>query len=259
MKIAVCLKQVPDTANLELDPETNTLKRDGAKAVLNPLDDFPLEAAIQLKKLTGGTVTAFTMGPPQAAQVLKRAIAMGADDAVLLTAREFAGADTWATSLTLAKAIEKHGPFQLILCGKQATDGDTAQVGPGIAEHLNIPQVTYVVKVVPESDGTLMVSRMLDTGTAVLKVKTPALLTILKEANEPGFPSIDNYINALDHAPIVENAQSLNLDPADIGLQGSPTKVAKIAVPKNDRKRVLIDEKPELAAQALLKAIQENQ
>ena len=240
LKIAVCLKQVPDTAAMQLDPVTHTLRRDGVKAVLNPLDEFPLEAALRLKRAFGGRVTAFTMGPPQADAVLRRAVAMGANETVLLSCREFAGSDTWATSLNLAAALRKHGPFDVILCGKQATDGDTAQIGPALAAHLDIPQVTYVTAIEGYSDGKLRVRRMMDDGTAVLSVRTPVVLTVLKEANEPGFPSLAGYVTALDAVPIMETAESLGIAAVDTGLKGSPTRVAKVSVPEISRKRCLI-------------------
>ena len=240
LKIAVCLKQVPDTAAMQLDPVTHTLRRDGVKAVLNPLDEFPLEAAIRLKRAVGGSVTAFTMGPPQADAVLRRAISMGADAGVLLSCREFAGSDTWATSLNLAAALRKHGPFDVILCGKQATDGDTAQIGPAIAAHLDMPQVTYVTAIAAKEDGRLEVRRMMDDGTAVLSFRPPVVLTVLKEANEPSFPSLSGYVTALDADVIVETAESLGIAAADTGLKGSPTRVAKVSVPEISRKRCLV-------------------
>ena len=240
LKIDVCLKQVPDTAAMQLDPVTHTLRRDGVKAVLNPLDEFPLEAAIRLKHAVGGTVTAFTMGPPQADAVLRRAVAMGADETILLSCREFAGSDTWATSLNLAAALRKHGPFDVILCGKQATDGDTAQIGPALAAHLDIAQITYVTNIMVCEDGRLEVHRMMDDGTAVLLVKPPVVLTVLKEANEPGFPSLAGYVTALGTEPTLETAESLGIAVADTGLKGSPTRVAKVSVPEISRNRRVI-------------------
>lgn len=251
MKIAVCLKQVPDTRELKLDPETNTLIREGVDAVLNPLDDFPLEAALQLREQAGGTVIAVTMGPPQAARVLEKAVAMGADDTALVSDRAFAGADTWATSLTLARALEHLGPFDVILCGKQAIDGDTAQVGPGIAAHLGIPQITYVTGVRAEDDGTLRVERLLDHGTAVLGVAPPVVLTVLKEANEPRLPSLAGRLRALARHDIRLDAAALGLDSKAVGLEGSPTRVVRVAVPTTDRARTRIEGTPEECAAKL--------
>lgn len=236
MRIAVCIKQVPDTNDLKIDPETNTLIREGVAAVLNPLDEFPLEAALRIKEQAGGTVTVFTMGPPAAADVLRTAVAMGADDGVLVGDRLFAGADTWATSLVLARALEKRGGFDVILCGKQAVDGDTAQVGPGIAAHLNISQVTYVTSLVPgETDGTVIVERLLDNQRARLEVRTPVVLTVLKEYGEPRLPTLSGRLASLSAAHVTLDAAALAFKPDDVGLKGSPTRVVRIYVPKVSR------------------------
>lgn len=254
MNLAVCVKQVPDTGDLKLDPETNTLIRDGVEAVLNPLDDFPLEAALRLRRAAGGTVTVFTMGPPQAGNVLRKARAMGADRGILVSDRAFAGADTWATSLTLAAALRRRGPFDLILCGKQAIDGDTAQVGPGIAAHLGIPQVTYVTDL--EWTGTrLVVTRLLDQGMAKLAVPLPACLTVLKEANEPRLPTLAGRVDALREIPEHVNLDDLALDPEQTGLQGSPTRVVSIAVPRSSRRHVRFEGEPEAFAERLAAAM----
>lgn len=246
MRIAVCIKQVPDTTNLKIDPETNTLIREGVSAVLNPLDEFPLEAALCMKDRTGGTVTAFTMGPPAAEDVLRTAMAMGVDEGLLVCDRLFAGADTWATSLVLARAIEKRGPFDLIVCGKQAVDGDTAQVGPGIAAHLNIPQVTCVTSLEPgERAGTVIVDRLLDDQKARLEVKMPALLTVLKEYGEGRFPTLPGRRRALSAAVDMLDAGTLGFAAGDVGLKGSPTRVVGIDVPKINRKLRTLTGTPE--------------
>ena len=255
MKIAVCLKQVPDTTDLRLDPETNTLIREGVDAVLNPLDEFPLEAALQLRESEGGTVTAFTMGPPQARQVLHKAVAMGADEGVLVSDRKFAGADTWSTSLTLARALDKHGPFDLVLCGKQAIDGDTAQVGPGIATHLGQPQVTYVTHIEPVDAAHLRVQRLLEDGTATLEVRLPAVLTVLKEANEPRLPTLGGRLRAFGRETGTIDAPMLGLEADDVGLSGSPTRVVRIAVPQTNRRRTRIEGDPAESAKVLIKGL----
>lgn len=255
MNIAVCIKQVPDTTELRLDPETNTLIREGVEAVLNPLDEFPLEAALRLRETCGGSVTAFTMGPPQALRVLQKAIAVGVDRTVLVSDRAFAGADTWATSLTLARALQAAGDFDLILCGKQAIDGDTAQVGPGIAAHLRIPQITYVTAIHVEDDRHLRLERMLEHGTAVLRVALPAVLTVLKEANEPRLPTLAGRLLSFQVEPQTLDAATLGLDADQVGLAGSPTRVVEIAVPEARRQRLRLQGSPSECAGSLLQAL----
>ena len=252
MNIAVCVKQVPDTADLRLDPQTHTLIREGVDAVLNPLDEFPLEAALRLREACGGRVTVLTMGPPQAVAVLRKALAMGADHAVLVTDRKFAGSDTWATSLVLARTLVELGPFDLILCGKQAIDGDTAQVGPGIAAHLGIPQVTYVTRLWTGDGGTFRAERLLDTGTALLEIILPVVLTVLKETNEPRLPTLAGRLRAL-HAHIRHiTAAELGIPDEELGLKGSPTRVVKISIPSLDRKQMVLKTNAQEAASGLL-------
>ena len=190
MKIIVCVKQVPDAKDVRLDPKTNTLAREGVESIMNPFDRHALEAAVALKEQYGGTVTAITMGPPQAEETLKDAVACGADEGVLVSDRAFAGADTWATTYTLGKAVESLGGFDLIICGKQAIDGDTAQVGPGIADQLGIPFVAWVKKIEHIADGSIRVQRLMDDGYDVLDMPLPALITVVKEINEPRLPSL---------------------------------------------------------------------
>jgi len=260
VNIAVCAKQVPDTAEMRIDPESNTLIREGVESILNPLDEFPLEAALKLKERCGGQVSVFTMGPPQAREVLLKAIATGADNGFLVSDKKFAGSDTWATSLILATALQKAGPFDLILCGKQAIDGDTGQVGPGIAAHLNLPEVTFVTKLeLPEeTSGTpekLRVQRMLEEMTADLEVELPAVLTVLKEANEPRLPTLAGRLRAVDYQAKTITARDLELSDNQLGLQGSPTRVDSINVPKINRKQKEISGSSETVAQQLFEEI----
>jgi electron transfer flavoprotein beta subunit len=176
MNIIVCIKQVPETTEVKIDPKTNTLIREGVTSITNPFDLWAIEEGVQIKEKLGGKVTAISMGPPQAEQVLRDAIAVGSDSGILLSDPAFAGADTLATSYTLAQAIKKIGDFDLILCGKQATDGDTAQVGPGIAVHLNIPQIVFVKKIREISEGKIIAERMTEEGTEVVESSIPCLV-----------------------------------------------------------------------------------
>ncbi|KEI17454.1 electron transfer flavoprotein subunit beta [Clostridium novyi B str. ATCC 27606] len=225
MKIVVCLKQVPDTNQVKIDPITGTLIREGVPSIINPEDKNALEEALRLKDEKGATVTVISMGPPQAEAALREAMAMGADDAILISDRAFAGADTLATSYALAGALKKL-EYDFILAGRQAIDGDTAQVGPEIAEHLGIPQVTYVEKVDVEGD-KLTVRRALENGYEVLEVQTPCLLTAIKELNEPRYMDMRNVFGVFDKEVKVWSADDIDVDKALLGLKGSPTKVKK--------------------------------
>ncbi|PIQ90436.1 MAG: electron transfer flavoprotein subunit beta [Candidatus Omnitrophica bacterium CG11_big_fil_rev_8_21_14_0_20_41_12] len=231
MNIIVCIKQVPETTEVRINPETNTLMREGVKAIINPFDMYAIEEALRLKERFGGKISVVTMGPPQADQALREAISMGADEGYLVCDRAFAGSDTWATSYTLAGAIKKLGAFDLIICGKQASDGDTAQVGPGISTHLNIPQVTYVKKVEEATDKLMRLERMLEEGFEIIETPLPALLTVVKEINEPRIPSLKGLMRAKSAKITILTQKELDLDPQQIGLCGSPTQVVKIFTP----------------------------
>lgn len=232
MKIIVCVKQVPDAKEVKLDPKTNTLSREGVESIMNPYDQHALEEAVRIKEAHGGEVTVLTMGPPQAEAVLRDAVACGADNAVLISDRAFAGADTWATSYTLEKAVRKIGEFDLILCGKQAIDGDTAQVGPGLATRLGVPFITCVQKV-RETEGNVMtVERMMDDGYDVVKTTLPALLTVVKDINDPRVPSLKGKMKAKKAIITTFSAEDIEADPACIGLPGSPTQVVNVFPPE---------------------------
>jgi len=231
MNIIVCIKQVPETTEVRINPETNTLIREGVKSIINPFDMYAIEEGVRFKERFGGKVTVISMGPPQADAALREAISMGADEGVLVCDRAFAGSDTWATSYTLAGAIKKLGSFDLILCGKQASDGDTAQVGPGISTHLDIPQVTYVKKIEEVKEKVMRVERMLEEGYEVIETPMPVLLTVVKEINEPRIPSLKGMMRAKQAKIILLTQKELNLDPQQIGLCGSPTQVVKIFTP----------------------------
>ncbi|MBU1486803.1 electron transfer flavoprotein subunit beta/FixA family protein [bacterium] len=231
MNIIVCIKQVPETHNVRINPETNTLIREGVESIVNPFDENALEAALQLREAHGGQVTVLSMGPPQTETALRHTMAMGADEAILLSDRAFAGADTWATAYTLSSGIRKIGNFDLILCGKQAIDGDTAQVGPELAEILGIAQAAYVRKI-ELKDGRLEVERTLEDGYELLSLPLPALLTVTKEINEPRHASLRGVLKAKKAEIPVWRVDDLNIDPNQIGLSGSPTKVIKIFTPQ---------------------------
>jgi len=232
MDIIVCIKQVPDAKDVRLDPETNTLAREGVEAIMNPFDRHALEEAVSLKEHLGGKVTVLSMGPPQAEDVLREAIACGADEGVLVSDRAFAGADTWATSYTLARAVQTIGDFNLILCGKQAIDGDTAQVGPGLASRLDLPYVTCVQKTREATDTTIQVERMMDDGYDVLQLPLPALLTVVKDINEPRVPSLKGKMKAKKAKILVLSAADIGADEQCIGLAGSPTQVVNVFAPE---------------------------
>ena len=250
MNIIVCIKQVPETTEVKINPETNTLIREGVKSIINPFDMYAIEEAVRLKEKFGGKATAISMGPPQAEAALKEAISMGIDEGILISDRAFAGSDTWATSFTLTAAIKKIGAFDLILCGKQASDGDTAQIGPGIAMHLDIPQVTYVKKIEEVKGNVLRVERMMEEGFEIIKIPLPALLTVVKEINEPRIPSLRGMMRAKSAKVTLWTQKELNLDPQKIGLTGSPTQVVKIFTPPSRiGGQILKGETPELAEQ----------
>ncbi|MGA3085355.1 MAG: electron transfer flavoprotein subunit beta/FixA family protein [Thermodesulfobacteriota bacterium] len=241
MHIIVCIKQVPDTKQIRLAEKTHTLIREMVDSIINPYDMYALEEGLRLKEQFGGRVTVCSMGPPQAESSLREAITYGADEAVLLSDRAFAGADTWATSYTLAKGIEKIGPFDLILCGKQAMDGDTAQVGPGIAERLSIPYVTWVRKIEDIYDGQMVVQRLMDDGYDRMKLPLPALLTVVKEINEPRVPSLKGKMRAKSQKVEVYGVKELKADSERVGIRGSATQVIKVFPPPRLKEREWIE------------------
>ena len=242
MNIIVCIKQVPDTTNVRIDPEKNTLVRSGVQSIINPFDMYAIEESIRLKEKFGGMVTVITMGPPQADEALREAISLGADEAILVSDRAFAGSDTWATSYTLSRAILKIGKFDMIICGKQAIDGDTAQVGPGIAAFLDIPQITFVKKIediykgqetIDKGQGNAYIKaeRMTEEGYDIVESPLPCLITVVKEINEPRLPSLKGKMRAKKIEIKKLEAKDLDADPDSLGLKGSPTKVVKIFTP----------------------------
>lgn len=232
MKIVVCIKQVPDTTQVQINPETNTLIREGVESIINPFDMYAIEEALRIREKHGGTVIILSMGPPQVDQAIRSALSLGADEGILLSDSAFAGADTLATSYTLAEGIRKIGDVQLILMGKQAIDGDTGQVGPGVAENLSISHITDIRKIEEiTEDGNVTVQRLLEDGYLRLKSKIPLLLTVVKEINEPRLPSLRGKINARKSEITVWTASDLSIPQNRIGLNGSPTRVIKIFTP----------------------------
>ncbi|MEJ2688410.1 MAG: electron transfer flavoprotein subunit beta/FixA family protein [Deltaproteobacteria bacterium] len=240
MNIAVCIKQVPDAKDVRLDPKTNTLSREGVHSIMNPYDRHALEEAVRLREVRGGKVVAISMGPPQAADTLRDAIACGADEAVLVSDRAFAGADTWATTYTLAKALQTVGTFDLILCGKQAIDGDTAQVGPGLAERLHIPFVTSVRRITVDDNMTFQAERMMDDGYDTVEVSAPVLFTVVKEINEPRFASLKGKMKAKKAEIPTLSAEAIGAAPEAIGLKGSTTQVVKVFSPSARGERTML-------------------
>ena len=264
MHAVVCLKQVPDTTQVRIDPNTGTLMREGVPSIINPFDVHALEEAMQVKDRYGGKVTIICMGPMQAEESLKKGMSFGADQAILISDRAFAGADTLATSYVLAEAIRQiavEDPVDLVFCGKQTIDGDTAQVGSGIATRLGYSQLTYVIKVreMDLTNRTLTVERKIEGAREVLKAKLPALLTILKETNKPRYASLPNLINALRYSVVHWTRQSFTqLEDTMLGLKGSPTRVNKIfAPPQRERGETIPGgmEDPAGAARALIEKL----
>jgi len=254
MNIIVCIKQVPDTAEVKINPETGTLIREGVPSIVNPFDMHAIEAGLQIKEKVGGKVTVLTMGPPQAETALKEAISMGADDALLLSDRAFAGSDTWATSYTLSRAIEKLGA-DVIICGKQAIDGDTAQVGPEVAEFLNIPHISYIRKIEDVTNGFIRVQRLMDEGYDIVESSLPVLLTVVKELNEPRLPSLKGKM-AAKKAEIKKWVSSdILADENNLGLRGSPTQVKNIFTPQARSGRKMIEGTPEEQVDTLIKEL----
>jgi electron transfer flavoprotein beta subunit len=231
MNIIVCIKQVPNTTDVKIDPVKNTLIREGVESVINPFDTYAIEEAVRLKERFGGKVTVITMGPPQAESALREAISLGCDEGILVSDRKFAGSDTWATSYTLSCAIRKIGAFDIILCGKQASDGDTAQVGPGISTHLDIPQVTYVKKIEEIKDNKARVERMTEEGYDIVESPIPCLFTVVKEINNPRLPSLKGMMRSKSAKILQWTAADISADPKNLGLDGSPTRVVKIFTP----------------------------
>jgi electron transfer flavoprotein beta subunit len=243
MKIVVLIKQVPNTTEVKLDPKTGNLLREGIESIINPDDRHALEAAAALKETHGAKITALSMGPAQTIDALSESMGMGVDQAILLSDRAFAGADTWATSSTLGKAIEKIGEYDLVLCGRQAIDGDTAQIGPQVADYLGIPQATYVCSIESITPKTVTVKRRLEDGFERIQCRLPALLTIIGELNTPRYPWVGSLIDACrEKAPIQTwNAADIGVQTSEVGLEGSLTHVIRTFAPKLKRQGEVLE------------------
>lgn len=255
MKLIVCVKQTPSTNQVQLDPETHTIIRDGRQSVINPFDTYALEQAVQLKERLGGQVTVLSMGIPATARLLREAIAQGADRGLLLSDRAFAGADTLATAYTLALGVRHMGPFDLILCGSMAIDGDTGQIGPELAENLGIPHLTNVTKILEWGEGEILCQKRTDYGLRSLRMKLPGLITVVKGINQPRLASVAGIRKSLEAPLEVLDAAGAGADPARIGLKGSPTQVARTFTPEREGQCVFLPGDERQGAQALLELI----
>lgn len=233
MNIVVCLKQVPGTTEVKINPETNTLIRQGIENIINPFDTYALEEAVRIKEKHGGKVTVITMGPPQAEDALREAVSLGADEIILLSDRAFSGADTWATAFTLTSAVKKlEGGFDLIICGKQTIDGDTGQVGPEMAEMLQAPFIAYVSEIEEIQGSSLRLRRLTEEGHEVIAANLPAVITVAKEINIPRLPSLRGKMKAKSIAVETWDLAALGASENSVGLAGSSTQVIKIFFPQ---------------------------
>lgn len=241
MNIIVCVKQVPDTLGVNINKETNTLIREGVDSVINPFDLHAVEEGLRLKGQYGGTVAVLSMGPVQVVSTLRRTLSLGVDNAFLLSDIGFAGADTLATSYALARGAKKIGRFDLIICGRQAIDGDTAHVGPSLAERLGIPHISCVIKIRKVTDEYMVAERMTEEGTEQIKLSLPGLITVSKRINEPRFHTLKGKIKAEKAKIKIWSAQDISADENKIGLKGSPTRVVKMITPHHERQGRILE------------------
>jgi len=257
LNIIVCIKQVPETTEVEFDEETGTLKREGVAAVINPFDEYAIEEGLRLREKHGGVVKALSMGPPMAEQALRDSIAMGCDEGWLATDRAFAGADTWATSYTLGLCVEKLGPFDIIICGFKTTDGDTGQTGPEMAEHLGIPHVCYVNEVIEVKEGKIRLKRLLDDGVETLEAPLPVLITVSKDINQPRLATLRGRLQAKKAEIHRITSKDLEAEPSELGLEGSFTRVVKIFTPPEPAGGEIVKGTPEELAEAVFEKLKE--
>ena len=257
MNVVVCLKQVPGTAKVEIDSQTNTLIRQGIKNIVNPFDTYALEEGVRIKERYGGKVTTVSMGPSQAEEVLREAISLGADEAILLSDSAFAGADTLATAYTLATAINKIQEYDLIICGRQTIDGDTGQVGPELAEMLGIPFVAYVSKVEEIESDHMRIRRMVEDGHEAIETLLPAVVTVVKEINVPRLPSLRGLAKAKSAAIPIWTATELGVDENTVGLSGSATKVIKVFFPQRVHRGEILQGELESQVESLVSKLKD--
>ena len=257
MNIIVCIKQVPGTTDIKIDPDTNTLVREGVESIINPFDTYALEEGVRLRERCGGKVTVVSMGPPQADAALREAISLGADEAILLSDRAFAGSDTWATSYVLSKAIAKIADYDVVLCGRQTLDGDTGQVGPGLSEMLGIPFVAYVSKVEEIGEGVMRVQRMVEEGYENIEMNLPAVITVVKEINVPRVPSLRGTMKSKTAEIPVWTAADLGAEEDRAGLAGSPTRVVKVFFPKREHRSEMLQGSLEEQLDQLVERLEE--
>ena len=243
MNLIVPIKQVPETGNVKMDEETGTMIRDGVESIINPLDLYAIECALQLKEKHGGGIAVLSMGPPKAEKAIREALSMGCDEGFLLSDKSFAGSDTWATSYVLAGAVKTLGEFDLIITGIRATDGDTGQVGPELASMLDLPLATFVSKIISIENNSITVERLIEGGYETVRLPMPCLISVINEISYPRLPTLRGKQTARKKEIPVKKNDDLALETSYIGLKGSPTRVVKIAKPKVIRNGVLVDTK----------------
>ena len=257
MNVVVCIKQVPDTTEIKIDPDTNTLVREGIPGIINPFDCYALEEAVRIRERCGGKVTVISMGPPQAEEALREAISLGADEAILISDRAFAGSDTWATSYVLSQAIAKIADYDVIICGRQTLDGDTGQVGPELSEMLRIPFVAYVSKVEEIKDDYMRIQRMVEEGYETIEMSLPAVITVVKEVNIPRLPSLRGSMKSKAAEIPVWSAEDIGVEGDKAGISGSPTRVVKIFFPKREQKSEIMQGNLEEQVDQLVQKLEE--
>ena len=252
MNVIVCIKQVPGTTEVKMNKETNTIIREGIKSIINPFDTFAIEEALRIKDKFNSKVTGLSMGIPDTSILLKEAMSLGVDEAYLLSDRAFAGADSLATAYTLSMGIKYINDYDLIICGKQATDGDTAQVGPSLAGKLNIPYITYVSEIQELKDGYIRCKRLIENGYEIIESILPALITVVEDINVPRLPSIKSLRESFHKKITMLNANDINADTTLTGLNGSPTQVVKTFIPEYDITSEIIEGNPDEQADKLV-------